>query len=91
VLEQSDFESEATAAEFARFMESTVWRDLEAVLFGQIAVAQAKINMEDELKEVFRGQGMIEALNVMLSLPAVIYDELQQKQEGEKDGEGSGA
>lgn len=83
VLEQVEFETDVTAAEYRRFIESPVWRDFEAVLYGQVAAAQVALNTEDEPRELYRRQGMIEALNIVLRLPMTILDDLEQNKKEE--------
>ena len=79
VLEQVDFESEVEASDYRNFLDSQVWRDLESVLLGQIGLAQEDVNTKDELRDIYRAQGRIEALRTVVALPGVILADLEDR------------
>ena len=88
VLDELEYETDVPASAYAAFLTSAVWDDMQAVIMGQIAQAQLKLNTSEKPLDMYRAQGAIAALQTVIAMPETIYETLKQMQEeGKQDAE----
>lgn len=80
-------EWKSTSGQIRTFMDSSVWKDIKEFLEGSIGMCQLQLEATEVEVEMLRLQGALKELRTMLSLPAIILEELEEleKEETEKE------
>lgn len=73
----------STLREIKEFLISPIWRDIKELMEGKLEVTTNALINESEERNMFRLQGSISEIKLLLSLPESMKEELQEEKEDE--------
>lgn len=85
--ETKEEEFKCSLEQMEAFLISSVWEELKSKIEGSVKLAQMKLEVERDSIGMYRAQGALEELRIMLNFPLTIRDTLRAERDIEEEKE----